>query len=340
MRTHARWLWGVAAGAGLGLACQVGESEPFANSLAPTSASDSSPETDTDVTGPSTDTEVDDDDTATSVDPSASTGTTSEVTTATTMPPEDCPLGEVPCGVLCVDTQNDPGNCGGCGVSCVVANASAMCIAGGCAMGDCNAGWGDCDGMAANGCEAPLDCTAGSTCATSCGSQGTTSCDGCEASCMAPAETCNAIDDDCNGQCDEGAMAGCRESVHRANGPNGHYYTNVLAETSQDGRSLEAADYWWMYTQEHSGTRELYRCEIGAGSGRFFLTTSSTCEGAGPVDDVLGFLMSEQSCGSIPLYRLYNGRHFYTTSSTERDNAINNLGFASEGVTGYVWPDP
>jgi len=31
--------------------------------------------------------------------------------------------------------------------------------------------------------------------------------------------------------------------------------------------------------------------------------------------------------------------HFYTTSVAERDNAISQLGYVSEGITGYVYPD-
>jgi hypothetical protein len=37
--------------------------------------------------------------------------------------------------------------------ACVVANATAACVAGACAVGTCNAGFADCDGDAANGCE-------------------------------------------------------------------------------------------------------------------------------------------------------------------------------------------
>lgn len=323
------------------VACDVDGAEPTANTFAPTSASASATASGTDDGSGTADVGGETDSATSSANTSGDGGSsTSEVTTATTMPPPECNAGQTPCGVLCVDTQVDPGNCGGCGVSCVVPNAEAMCVAGNCAMGDCDAGWGDCDGLPGNGCEATLDCNAGASCTTSCGSQGVTACNGCEPVCMAQAETCNAADDDCNGQCDEGAIGGCRESVHRANGPNGHYYTNVLAETTTEGRHLESADYWWLYTEEHPGTRALYRCEIGAGSGRYFLTASSTCEGAGPVDDVLGYMATAQTCGATALYRLQNGRHFYTTSAVERDNAVNNLGYTSEGITGYVWGAP
>lgn len=49
----------------------------------------------------------------------------------------------------------------------------------------------------------------------------------------------------------------------------------------------------------------------------------------------------------VPLYRAYNGPivdHFYTTSVTELDNAVNQLGYSPEGITGRVltaesdWP--
>ncbi len=47
----------------------------------------------------------------------------------------------------------DPDHCGGCGMACVLPNAVAACANSSCAVGSCNAGFGDCDAMAANGCE-------------------------------------------------------------------------------------------------------------------------------------------------------------------------------------------
>jgi hypothetical protein len=32
--------------------------------------------------------------------------------------------------------------------------------------------------------------------------------------------------------------------------------------------------------------------------------------------------------------------HFYTTSEPERENAIRNLGYSDEGITGYIYPEP
>jgi hypothetical protein len=45
--------------------------------------------------------------------------------------------------------------------------------------------------------------------------------------------------------------------------------------------------------------------------------------------------------GTVPLYRLYNGwEHFYTTSGSERDSAIQIAGYWSEGIACYVFASP
>lgn len=60
-------------------------------------------------------------------------------------------------------------HCGGCNRACGYANASAACSGGTCHFGSCDAGWGDCDGNHANGCEAPLDTTQNcGTCENTC----------------------------------------------------------------------------------------------------------------------------------------------------------------------------
>ena len=48
-------------------------------------------------------------------------------------------------------------------------------------------------------------------CETSCGSLGSTVCQGVEAVCQPPVETCNAVDDTCDGSCDGGNLGGCRD---------------------------------------------------------------------------------------------------------------------------------
>ena len=52
------------------------------------------------------------------------------------------------------DTRVSANHCGGCGRACALPNAtSSTCAASACAVATCAAGFGDCDGMAPNGCE-------------------------------------------------------------------------------------------------------------------------------------------------------------------------------------------
>ncbi len=53
------------------------------------------------------------------------------------------------------DLMGDIANCGGCGVQCLLAHSAPACVAGRC-VPMCTAGFADCDGIAANGCEADL----------------------------------------------------------------------------------------------------------------------------------------------------------------------------------------
>ena len=44
-------------------------------------------------------------------------------------------------------------NCGSCGTACSLANATATCSTGSCRISTCNTGFGDCNGVASDGCE-------------------------------------------------------------------------------------------------------------------------------------------------------------------------------------------
>lgn len=66
---------------------------------------------------------------------------------------KDCPTGTTQCGSQCVDLQVTADNCGMCGIVCGPGkNAIGTCVAGKCTL-TCNAGFGECDGNLANGCE-------------------------------------------------------------------------------------------------------------------------------------------------------------------------------------------
>jgi len=66
---------------------------------------------------------------------------------------QPCPSGRACCDGACVNPQDNTAHCGGCGMVCAVANGAATCTAGSCAVASCAGSFGDCDTMAANGCE-------------------------------------------------------------------------------------------------------------------------------------------------------------------------------------------
>jgi hypothetical protein len=69
----------------------------------------------------------------------------------------------------CEADLSSTASCGACGHVCSLPHAGAGCAAGACTLGACDEGWGDCDGNAANGCEASLALHAGSSNCGACG---------------------------------------------------------------------------------------------------------------------------------------------------------------------------
>jgi hypothetical protein len=86
----------------------------------------------------------------------------------------------------CVSLDTDA-NCGSCGVACDPANGVGTCATGSCAVASCSAGFGDCDGNAANGCEANLE-----TDPDNCGACGTVCVSGTCSSGMCSGTVCGA----------------------------------------------------------------------------------------------------------------------------------------------------
>lgn len=281
--------------------------------------------------------------------PAVETDAESDASETDAADPPDPPVDTEPldCGALdvcydaCVDLSSDPENCGVCGRTCVLPGASAACVAGECAVDVCEVGLADCDGSPLSGCETPDTCLPGARCTTTCGSTGAVDCgDACAPVCATPPESCNALDDDCDGQCDEGTA--CRQGIHRAyRGDNGHLFTRDLAEAQAYG--LEAANFFYLYPAPAADLRPFFRCALGT---QHFYTVSNDCEGTGGPVDTLGFIApptgGASTCGSTPLHRLVHptlGWHFYTISAPERDSAVAG-GWISEGEAGAVWLTP
>lgn len=292
------------------------------------------------------------------------------------MPDRPCPEGLTCCTGACIDPTSNIGHCGACGTKCVVANGSPACSAGKCAIASCKTPFENCDGAANNGCEtdttasvahcggcgkacAPKNgsgsCALGvckvSSCSGGYGDCNGNAADGCEANFAAdpsncgacgakPAETCNLRDDNCNGACDD--LDGCRKGIHRSTGKE-HFYTDNSTEAACCGFTVEALNYFYLYNTTAPDTAAFYRC-YNTTNGLHFYTTSSTCEilGAGAVESVMGFIGTKETCGSVPLYRLWNpgnNDHVFTTDAGERASLIGS-GWADEGMAGFVWRGP
>jgi hypothetical protein len=113
--------------------------------------------------------------------------------------------GDDSCGGSCGDCGADQScqdgqclrSCGG--TICRFDHASAFCQGGTCALGSCHAGWGNCDGDPANGCETDIR-----TDVNNCG--------GCNTQCNTTNATPDCVDGSCRVTCHEG-FANCDGSA-------------------------------------------------------------------------------------------------------------------------------
>ncbi len=111
-----------------------------------------------------------------------------------------------------VDTRTSATHCGGCGRTCMLANATASCSGSLCAVASCAPGFGDCDGTASNGCEVDTRTTV-----THCGTcNNTCSFPNAAAICASGAcalGTCNAGYSNCDGVAANGCEVDTRTDV-------------------------------------------------------------------------------------------------------------------------------
>ncbi|MFZ5891349.1 MAG: hypothetical protein ACOY0T_09885 [Myxococcota bacterium] len=88
------------------------------------------------------------------------------------------------------DLQNDDANCGACGVVCSNPNGRTKCVEGQC-VPLCNPGFGDCDGIAENGCETDLQ-------------SDVKNCGECKTSCVVEHATAACVEGVCSNVCEDG----------------------------------------------------------------------------------------------------------------------------------------
>ncbi len=95
-----------------------------------------------------------------------------------------------------VNAQTDVNNCGACGKVCALANATATCAMGGCAIAVCTMGFADCDNNPADGCEVAT-------------TSDVANCGGCGNACMLPNATPSCTNGLCTVMTCKGAFADC-----------------------------------------------------------------------------------------------------------------------------------
>ncbi len=212
------------------------------------------------------------------------------------------------CSNVCVNVQTDPANCGGCGTACTYANATGVCSAATCSLGACNAGFGNCDAVAGNGCEtntnttlahcggcgmacAPANatgvCTAGACGIAACAA-GWGNCDGavgngCETNTTTSVANCGACGTVCTPPADGTAV--CTASVCDFTCNTGYYRVGTQCVGIPNPRQLSP-----MSTSTSTTQRPTFRWTNATGftEARIQLCTQRSCATVAQTADVTG----------------------------------------------------
>lgn len=177
-----------------------------------------------------------------------------------------CPEGQSLCGEACVDTSTSRAHCGACGRACAPPGGVGFCAEGTCGVLRCEAGRGDCDGMAPNGCEVTL-----ATSPAHCGL--------CGRACMLPGATASCAAGRCavamcatgRGDCDATADNGCEVDLTTSRAHCGLCGRACRAGVCLAGRCLGASSCAELHREDPMLPSGLYTLDPdGEGPGRPF----------------------------------------------------------------------
>ncbi len=107
------------------------------------------------------------------------------------------------------DLQSDPDHCGQCDNACALAQATAICTDGACAVGACDEGWGDCNGQPEDGCETDLNAPESCGACAELGGVPGTACGTCDEGIWGCADTENVVCEGDPGMARLNACGGC-----------------------------------------------------------------------------------------------------------------------------------
>ncbi|MBN1771023.1 MAG: hypothetical protein JXB32_07180 [Deltaproteobacteria bacterium] len=170
-------------------------------------------------------------------------------------------------------------NCGTCGRTCDLANASESCATGSCVLGTCYSGWGNCNGVASDGCEASL------TSLTNCGA------------CGVPCSLPNASESCATGTC---VLSSCSSGWGNCNGVTSDGCETSLNTSTSCGTSCSSITNCTTLPHVSSTSCSSGSCVISdclSGYAECDNVASNGCER--DIDDNVGTCSGAVSMGSI-----------------------------------------